>query len=316
MSAGEALRTIQEPILAAVLAVGVGWALAVGHALPVVLVTVVLFQRIVSRLHQAQVEYQGMVANESAYRAVRRTTRRAEEAREEDGAGLPAPGLDSGLRLERVTFAHAASPVLDGVSVELPAGALVAVTGPSGAGKTTLVDLLLGLLRPTSGRVLVDGVPLTDVDRAGWRRLVGYVPQETVLLHDTVARNVALGGAPDVARLRRALESAGALAFVEALPEGVETVVGERGARLSGGQRQRISIARALYGGPRLLVLDEATTGLDPATEAGIAETLRGLRGSVTVVAVTHGARLLDVADLVLEVAAGAVRVAAGRDAS
>src|SRR5690606_21587447 len=152
-----------------------------------------------------------------------------------------------------------------------PKGKLTTLIGPSGAGKTTLSDVLLGLVRPRSGQILVDGVPLEELNLEQWRELVGYVPQELFLFHDTVMNNVTLGD-PHITpeEVREALEAAGAWSFVEQLPQGMDTVVGERGTLLSGGQRQRISIARALVRKPKLLLLDEVTSALDPATEAEI----------------------------------------------
>jgi ATP-binding cassette, subfamily B, bacterial PglK len=169
-------------------------------------------------------------------------------------------------------------------------GEAVAVVGRSGAGKTTLVDLMLGLLSPSAGEVLVDGQPLAS-QVANWRKLVGYVPQDVFLIDGTLRANIAFGVAPgdvDEDALSEALEGAHLDHFVSSLASGLETAVGERGVRLSGGQRQRIGIARALYQQPRFLVLDEATSSLDGETEALIAETVRSLRGRMTVVAIAH----------------------------
>src|SRR5262249_39122341 len=182
------------------------------------------------------------------------------------------------------------------------------ITGPSGSGKTTIADLIVGLIAPQDGMLLLDDVPLSRVDLARWRAMLGYVPQEALLIHDTVAANVTLGD-PKVtaADVDRALRTAGARDFVATLPHGIDTIVGERGLRLSGGQRQRIALARALVRQPSLLILDEATTALDPQTEADICETLRGLRGSLSILAICHQGRLIEVADRVYRVDGGAV---------
>ncbi|MDH3427786.1 MAG: ATP-binding cassette domain-containing protein, partial [Gemmatimonadota bacterium] len=155
-------------------------------------------------------------------------------------------------------------------------------------------------------------VDLAEFDRRSWRRGLGYVPQELLLFHETIRRNVTLGNdaIPD-ADVERALRAAGAWQFVTELAEGLDHVVGERGGRLSGGQRQRIAIARALVERPRLLILDEATTALDPETEAAICRTLTNLKSEVTIVAISHQAAMRDVADIVYEVEGGSVRTAA-----
>jgi ATP-binding cassette subfamily C protein len=177
---------------------------------------------------------------------------------------------------------------------------MTTLVGPSGSGKTTIVDLVIGLLRPDDGLITVDGVPFTDIDLTAWRRMVGYVPQETILLHDSILHNVTLGDpAISADRVEEALKNAGARGFVDDLPEGVHTVVGERGGRLSGGQRQRIAIARALINDPKLLILDEATSALDSESEAAIIDTLRALRDRLTILAITHNSRLSDAADIV-----------------
>ena len=182
------------------------------------------------------------------------------------------------------------------------------LTGPSGAGKTTIADIILGLYRPDRGRVLLDGWPLDEIDVHGWRRLVGYVPQELALFHDTIFANVALGdrkiGEADV---RQALELAGAWTFVAGLPDGVMTLVGERGTKLSGGQRQRIALARALVSKPRLLILDEVTSALDPDTEWQIVQGIRELADAMAVLAITHRPAFLEVADRLYRVADGRV---------
>jgi ATP-binding cassette, subfamily C, bacterial len=182
----------------------------------------------------------------------------------------------------------------------------VAIAGPSGSGKTTLIDLVIGLLNPDAGTIRIDGVALNTLDRAAWRAGIGYVPQEMFLFHDTIYSNITLGdGGLTRADARAALRAAGAWAFVSALPDGMDTVVGERGSRLSGGQRQRIALARALVRTPRLLILDEVTTALDPRTEAEICATLAGLKGAVTILAVSHQPAIVAVADLVYHLSDG-----------
>ena len=296
-----ALPALQEPVVVMFMATGLY--LAVTHwQLPLanVLVLAVLLVRVLNSLGKVQQHYQKMVVGESAYWSMHRTIRSAELAREAADQGLP-PRFERELTLEDVHVAFGDNAVLRGVSLRLPAGSFTTLIGPSGAGKTTVLDLITGLIRPSSGTVRVDGVPLSECNLRQWRRLIGYVPQETLLLHDTVLHNVTLGESElGPAAVEQALRAAGAWEFVHSMPQGMLTPVGERGSKLSGGQRQRLSIARALVRRPKLLILDEATSALDPASEAALCETLVHLKGTVTVLAVSHQAGLTAIADRVM----------------
>lgn len=204
----------------------------------------------------------------------------------------PVP-LGDRVELAGVTFRYqgAANPALDGVSLTIRRGERIGVVGPTGAGKTTLVDVFLGLLQPQEGALLVDGNQITGSVLDGWRAAVGYVPQSIFLADDTIAGNIAFGLSPqDVnsARVREAATAAELDSFVLGLPDGYETEVGERGVRLSGGQRQRIGMARALYREPSLLLLDEATSALDSSTEEAVMRTVFGLDRDRTVIIVAH----------------------------
>jgi ATP-binding cassette subfamily C protein len=220
----------------------------------------------------------------------------------EISAEKPAPiQWHKAITLDEVSFVYPGSdrPVLDRFSTTIQKNTSIGFIGPTGSGKSTLIDLLLGLHRPTNGRVLIDGQPLTPELTPSWQATIGYVPQELFLIDDTIARNIALG-VPDKeidnARLQEVCAMAQILDFIEAeLRDGFQTTVGERGVRLSGGQRQRLGLARALYHRPSLLVLDEATSALDTATEAKLIEALRNLSGKLTIVTVTH--RLSSVAN-------------------
>ncbi|HKT85573.1 MAG TPA: ABC transporter ATP-binding protein [Novosphingobium sp.] len=231
----------------------------------------------------------------------------------EDLKSLPPPpppvareNLDPGLRphseiaLEDVWLRYdgSHSHALQGVDLVLPVGSAVGLVGRTGAGKSTLVDVLLGLLEPERGSLLVDGRRIGPAELPSWRSQLGYVPQAIYILDDTIRRNIALGIRDediDEVALNRAIEDAQLRPFLERQPHGLDTVVGEGGARISGGERQRIGIARALYNNPSVIVLDEATSALDNTTERALIEAVDGMRGHRTVVMIAH--RLTTVRD-------------------
>jgi ATP-binding cassette subfamily C protein len=213
--------------------------------------------------------------------------------RPEDGDVPVQPmGLRDAIEFRHVSFRYGPTreAALDDVSLRIGRGEMVGFVGPSGAGKTTLVDLLLGLIEPTTGAVLVDGKDIRT-DLRAWQTTLGYVPQSVFLADDSVRRNVAFGlpdEAVDDAKVWAALDAARMGEFVRGLPGGLDAPVGERGVRLSGGQRQRMAIARALFHDPEVLVLDEATSSLDVEMEGEIVRAIDGLKGSRTVVVVAH----------------------------
>jgi ABC-type multidrug transport system fused ATPase/permease subunit len=226
-------------------------------------------------------------------------------AAETDGSVSPAISSDAlarvrpfrwndSITLREISFGYpgASRPALKEISLIIAKNTSLGVIGPTGSGKSTFVDLLLGLYQPTAGEILIDDEPLTSALVPAWQASIGYVPQDIFLIDDTIARNIAFG-LPDTeidpARLREACIMAQLLEFIEIeLPDGFDTNVGERGIRLSGGQRQRIGLARALYHRPSLLILDEATSALDMATEAKLLEALRSLAGKLTMVVAAH----------------------------
>ncbi|GAB2510958.1 ABC transporter ATP-binding protein [Paramicrobacterium agarici] len=217
---------------------------------------------------------------------------------EEDTAAIPAQ--PSSIALQEVSFSYGSdsAPALDSVDLTVPFGTTVAFVGSSGAGKSTMIDLILGLITPTEGRVSLDGTDLQSIRRA-WRSRVGYVPQDVSLFDATVAQNVALSWTDDVdhERVREVLAQAQLLETIEARPGGVNAPIGERGLSLSGGQRQRLGIARALYGRPLVLVMDEATSALDSRTEAAVSRAISELQGEVTVILVAHRLSTIKSAD-------------------
>ena len=214
------------------------------------------------------------------------------------------------------TFAQADQSALQDINLAIRYGESIGIVGPTGAGKTTLVDLVIGLLRPTSGRILIDGRDLSGRLTA-WKRNIGYVPQSIFLIDDTLRRNIALGISDseiDESQVQAAIRMAQLERFVTELPMGLDTTVGERGIRLSGGERQRIGIARALYHDPDLLVFDEATSALDLATEDAIAEAIEALHGKKTLMVVAHRLSSVRRCDRLVFISEGRMRACCSYD--
>jgi ATP-binding cassette subfamily C protein len=296
----EALIALQDPLIVLFIAIGIYVALTrFQMAFTSLMVLVFLFWQALLAINKIQRRWQSTVTETSALWSLREMIEEAEVAAEPPG-GTRAPTLERSVSLDHIRLEYGGELVLEDVSLEAPAGRITAIVGASGAGKTTVLDLIAGLIPPSAGTVRVDGVPLRELDMAAWRAGIGYVPQEMFLLHDTVRVNVTLGDpAVSNADLERALRDAGAWDFVAVLSCGLDTIVGERGSLLSGGQRQRIAIARALVRRPRLLLFDEATAALDSESENAVWEATRRLRGRVAVIAISHQPALLAVADRV-----------------
>ncbi|WP_231989922.1 ABC transporter ATP-binding protein [Pseudomonas umsongensis] len=304
----ETLRALQEPMLAILAAAGLYAGLVIGGMpLSSVMVLIFVVVRMLGLLHKAQQRYHRMAAQESAYWAINESIDNAIADAEPVG-GTCTPSLQRHIAFENISFGYGGRQVLDNVSMNFPVGSFTTMIGPSGSGKTTVLDLICALLAPQSGRIRVDDCDLHALDRKAWRRMIGYVTQETLLLHDSILANVTLGDrALNATDAERALRQAGAWQFVQECPGGLQSIVGERGAKLSGGQRQRIVIARALAHRPRLLILDEATSALDPESEAEICQVLKNLTPGITVIAVSHRPAVIRIADQILEVRDGKV---------
>jgi ATP-binding cassette subfamily C protein len=295
VSSKEYLRAFQEPMRYIFLLLGL-YAALIYLKLPVTTIMVFIFlvARILQQLGKVQDEYQKMGVFQSAYHSLKEKIEAASKDREV-WPGNQLPILDKAIRIHHVYFAYEQRQVLRDASLIFPAGMITAIVGPSGSGKTTVADLVIGLLRPQQGEILIDDLPLEKIDLRKWRRMLGYVPQESWLLHDTVMNNVTLGD-PDLTKEEAigALRAAGAWEFVQNMPHGINSTVGERGGKISGGQRQRIAIARALVHKPKLLILDEATTALvasaaGSANDPGDFAPARGTGSSGSGISVTQG---------------------------
>ena len=226
-----------------------------------------------------------------------------------DRGGITSATFERALEFERVSFAYADEPVLTDVSLVAPKGQVIALVGASGAGKSTLVDLIPRFYEPTAGRILLDGVDTREIALPALRSLIGIVSQDTVLFNDTVRNNLAYGAAAKYtdAQIEAAARAANAHRFIAELPDGYDTILGERGTRLSGGQRQRLSIARALLVDPPILILDEATSALDTESERLVQEAIDRLLEGRTVFVIAHRLSTIAHADQILVMDRGRV---------
>jgi ATP-binding cassette, subfamily C, bacterial len=268
-----------------------------------VLLLLFLITRVVPRLSAVQLMQSEVASSLPAFSRLRAVQQACDAEAEPLLSDSPPVPLQREIRLEKVSYRYPGdrgASALSRVDLVIPARAITALVGPSGAGKSTVADLLMGLSLPEVGRLLVDDHPLSAAMLRGWRGQIGFVPQEAFLFHDTIRANLTWAvPSADEAEIVRALRLASAEEFVAALPDGLETVVGERGGQLSGGERQRIALARALLGRPSVLILDEATSALDAEGESRIADAISSLRGEVTTVLITHRLSLASRADLI-----------------
>lgn len=263
-----------------------------------------LFNRMMPLFSSLQNNCQAFANAMPAFAGVLSLLERCEAASEKKG-GRPGREIElhRHVRLEEVSFSYGAEekvPAIHDLSLEIEAGKTTAIVGSSGAGKSTVADLVMGLIKPTGGRVLVDERPLTPEYMDSWRDRIGYVTQDTFLFNDTIRANL-LWASPAASdeEMERALKMAAATDFVSRLPHGIETVLGDRGVRLSGGEKQRLALARALLRRPSLLILDEATSALDSENERRIQRAIEELRGRMTILVITHRLSTIQSADVI-----------------
>jgi ATP-binding cassette, subfamily C, bacterial len=308
--ASEFLKAFQEPCLVIMIAVGIYYVLTYGHqSFAIILVMIFLFNKLLNRVYLAQSCFQELSMNESALWSLLASIEHTQRERETDPGTQKPVKINKGIYLDSLKFSYGKKVVLNNASLVIPAGQIVVIVGHSGTGKTTVADLIAGLFRPQTGTIYIDDTPLDQLNLRSWRHLLGYVPQEMFLFHDTIYKNISLGdhtlSRPDA---EAALRLAGAWNFVSGLQSGLDTVIGERGSKLSGGQRQRLALARALVRKPKLLILDEATTALDPETERAICQTLEQLKGDMTILAISHQPAIMEIADKIYDLSSGVIK--------
>jgi ATP-binding cassette subfamily B protein len=281
-------------------------------ALPILGAVVLGAQRILPLLQQIYVAWSVSAGNQSLLQQVLEYLALPAKASGSSSAGVRVP-FSHMIRLQNVTFTHPGRnrPAVSGATLDIRKGAAVGLIGETGSGKSTLADIIMSLLAPQSGQLLVDGRPLTADDARGWQQMIAHVPQSIFLADSSIASNIALSLPhlpPDDTRIREAAACAHLREFIDTLPDGYDTMVGEGGVRLSGGQRQRLGIARAIYKNSPILVLDEATSALDEITEAAVVANLDALRREGrTIIFVTHRLSMIRRCDAIVRLEDGRI---------
>lgn len=306
--ASAALGAFPEPIMTFVLAIGVFLVLTyTSVSFDKLIVLALFFNRTVGKFTQFQKHYQTIAMSESAYWSLEKAVETARQ-NTEVWEGSKKPVLKEFIKFKNIYFDYGLETILNNAEFSIPVNKITALIGQSGSGKTTLADLLCGLYKPKEGAIVIGEDNLQSLDITSWRHIISYVPQDLFIFHGTIFDNVTLDD-PTLSEgdVWEALRMSSSEDFVRKLPEGLHTLVGERGLKLSGGQRQRISIARAIIRKPKLLILDEATTALDPKTEKDICAALQKLSKDVTVLAISHQPAIAKIADKVLRITNGQI---------
>jgi len=290
------------PVLLIAAAIGIGVA-ALDLPASVLLVFLLVMARVAPRLSSTQQAFQAYIVNAPALDQIDRQVAEFVAEGETDDSGLPQfDRITSDISLDRVSYHYdeGDAPALQNIDLVIPKRSMVALVGPSGSGKSTLMELISGIRTPTSGRVLLDGKDLAEFSPRSWRRNIGFVTQDTILLNDTLHANLVFSHPEaETAEIDAALVTAHLAEMVAELPDGLNTIMGEGGIRLSGGQRQRVALARALIGRPQLLLLDEATSSLDNESESAIQKTLESITHTMTIVVIAHRLTTVRNADLI-----------------
>ena len=294
------LNNLQEPLQVIPIILGLYFLLDVmSNNLDILMVLIFLLYRTLQRIGSLQKHYQGISESIPAFWFIDEMLKKT-RAHKEKWTGELEPTLQQGIKLNNVYFSYEEKEVLSGVNINIEKGDFISLVGNSGSGKSTIVDLIIGLNRSDEGEVMIDNQNINSINIEKWREKIGYVPQEITLFNDTIKHNITMGDESiSDENIISSLIHAGAYDFVSELPEKLMTVVGEHGGRLSGGQRQRLAIARALVKNPELLILDESTSALDSKTEKEIIQTLLKLKGKTTIIAISHQPNIQKVADKV-----------------
>lgn len=299
-----ALPVIREPLIVVILLIGILLMHSVGQGFSGIVVLAALFYRAVTSWGLTQQHLQTLAVNEayfwSYYDAMERL-----EGLQEVQSGRINPKFEDKIELKGVSLTHNGKAVLANVNLVIRQNMMTALIGVSGSGKTSIADIVCSLHQVSEGEVLIDGIVLTDLAVKKWREKIGYVSQEVVLFNSSILENITLSD-PSIsdAEVWKVIQDVEMFDFVTTLPDGLNTVVGERGYLLSGGQRQRLNLARALVRNPRLLILDEATSALDQDTERKILTTLKKISRRLAVLIITHQSQISTVADVVYELGA------------
>jgi ABC-type multidrug transport system fused ATPase/permease subunit len=288
-NAGALSQSIAQPLMVLFLAAIVYYQSSIaGRPLGSMFVLLLYFFRIMNELWALQINWQSFMSYLGPIELVHDTVAKLHTEIETDGTRPYVPLADE-IVLRGVSFSYVPErTVLRDIDLRIARNSTVAFVGESGAGKSTMVDLILGTLKPTAGQITFDGVPLADLELETLRTHVGYVPQDAMLFDDTIANNISLWSPATDADIREAAIRAKCLEFIEAAPDGFAAMIGDRGVRLSGGQRQRIAIARELLKQPNILVLDEATSALDSESEHAIQQSIDALKGQLTILIIAH----------------------------
>ncbi|NRP73288.1 Heterocyst differentiation ATP-binding protein HepA [Ensifer psoraleae] len=306
-----ALPPLTEVLHSALFLAAVVSAWFVGVSFPVIVAFVVLLYRLQPHMRALQMSWSQIQGWSGSLEEVRWLLDSSDKPRPPTGKE-PVDGLRERIKFEQVTFRYPGSEarpvVLQSAGFEIRSGRSTAIIGRSGAGKTTIVNLLCRFVEPDEGRILIDGVPLDQIDPSQWRRQIAVASQDLELVDGSIFENITYGENATIAEVERAAKLAEAHSFVEKLPEGYSTIVGYRGASLSAGQRQRIALARALVRDPQILILDEATNAVDGLSEAAIVETLRLRAGRRTTIVISHHRSTISFCDDVVVLGSGRVK--------